>query len=231
MADEFLLKKIRERSMKGDPPEAIRKSFSKVYPTADIDLAFEEYENEKAREELEISNHPHTGFQRFMGNPVLWILQFLFTNPLPTFIVLMFLFYLLFKTSIGGMALSSETYVYYMIIHALVFFGVVTIQSKTMQWLANYSQDFGSSKNEFLKGIQLQLLNFAIILGYFRMQAAEPMLVIVLYVVLAIFFMVVSISLLYRILLMKAMTYLVLFEMISFVLWAIAYTLRKMFFV
>lgn len=230
MADEFLVRQFQERIKKGESVASVKRSFSSLFSESDIALAYEEYEllRKKAGDmpPAPKSRHRRAHFE----NPFLWSFNFLLTTPLPTFAVLFFLFYLVFKVSAVTAAMSQEQYVYYLLGHAVVFFGIVNIQAKLMQWLAQFSQDFGPGGNEFLKGIQLQMLNFAFILGFIRMSTAEPVLVLVLFVVLGIFFMIVTISLMYRVLLLKSCTLFLLFEVISFLLWGMAYVLRKLFF-
>ncbi|MFH1916730.1 MAG: hypothetical protein ABIJ21_05680 [Nanoarchaeota archaeon] len=232
MADELLVKKIRERmAKKGASLDGLRREFSQVYLEQDIDGAIHEYEEEKERLELPVPEGRKMEGKRVQANVFFLFLHFVFNNPLLTFFALCYVFYrILLWSNESVHVVSDDKFAFFIIFHLLLFFGGIIVIAKLLSWIADSSQEFGPAQYQFLRGMQLQLLNLGAFLGLLKIIETQQGLVIVLFAITILTFMIILISMAYRILIMKAITFFIIFEAISLAIWGAIYILKGILF-
>lgn len=232
MVDEFLLEKIREKMKeKGATIDSVRQSFEKIYREKDIELAVQAYraEEEKRVTAQAIEAHEQLARKRERSFSSAMV-SFVFHQPYLWLAVSVFIFIRLYEWRSSLLILSPMMQAVFLVFFIIIFFIIVFFISRAIGWVASFHEMYGKPGKVILRGVQLQIMNLAVIFGISEIARTHPVTVLIIFIVIALIFEVVLISVAYRLDFSGAISTFLFFQLLFWVLWLAAHVVINLVF-
>jgi hypothetical protein len=233
MVDEFLLNKIRERMKeKGMTLDELRQSLGKLYRDTDMNLAFQAYREEEERRVTEQAIQVNEEISRkkeksFSGG----LASFLFHQPYLWIALLVVIFIRIYEWRSSLISFSSswmETF--FLIFFSILFIAIVLFLARTIGWVAEFHETFGKPGKTMLRGMQVEIMNCAVLMGMEKIAGSHPSIVLIVFLITGIIFEIVLISLAFRLDFKGAISTFLFFQLLFWVLVFSAYVILNLVF-